>query len=363
MAAFGDSMRSTHRKLETKETRFRNFRKFPKDQILYWCNQVETTQPSHPFIALFQVTLHESDRPVIEAALKCLNSMIKSPNIQRFALDNQQNILIPLYKILEKMMDDISWELRDSTLELIGSLYEANSLLLESAIQHKIQDLVLKGIRDEELYVRSCALQTLQIICRDLWSWNSLAESHGNFASNLLDTLSDAESIPKRDAVDLFISWLSASHSYQQLLLLSRQEQGRMREKISKLFDEEDWEVKNRGVKFLKLVILNAMERETSIEIFMLLDGDHFLLEALKNYDRATRLETCYALQEVESNYSKILETCASLSFSSRIRQFYETLKTLDLDTLIQDANPENIYDSDEENDLIVEETTIIDCE
>jgi len=337
--------------------------KFPKDEVLFWCSQIDISQSSHPFTSLFEMILHESDRPVIEMALKCLNSMLKYVGIQRYVLENQQNVLIPLYQILVKMMDNISWELRDSTLELIGSIYGENSLLLESAIHHKIHDLVLKGVRDEELYVRSCALQTLQIICKNLRSWTSILESHENFSLGSLSTLSDGESIPKRDAVDLFISWLTTSHCYHQIVWLSRQEQGKMREKVSKLFDEEDWEVKNRGVKFLKLVLLSSMEQENALEVFSNLDGDAMLLEALKNYDRVTRLEACYALQEVETNFSKILEINVSSPFFLRLKQFYETLRTVDLDTLIQDANPENIYDSDEENDLMMEETTIIDCE
>lgn len=40
-----------------------------------------------------------------------------------------------------------------------------------------------------------------------------------------------------------------------------------------------------------------------------------------------------------------------------------ETIQSIDLEVVIQDSTAENVYDSDEEKDILVNETAVIDCE
>lgn len=58
---------------------------------------------------------------------------------------------------------DMSWEIRDSALELIRNLFEKDSILWESALKFGVTECVIKGLKDDELYTRSNAVLCLKV--------------------------------------------------------------------------------------------------------------------------------------------------------------------------------------------------------
>lgn len=59
---------------------------------------------------------------------------------------------------------DVSWEIRDSGLELIRCFFE-NSILWKNALKFGVTECVVKCLRDEELYTRANALICVKV-CR-----------------------------------------------------------------------------------------------------------------------------------------------------------------------------------------------------
>jgi hypothetical protein len=135
-----------------------------------------------PFQVVLYIIEHDSDRSVVATGLNTIKTILLSAsqdeNIIKQILTVHEKVVSRRYphnlnyfqnfcsifdNSVISLLNNISWELRDSAVEFISSFFE-NGFLSNYAIEHKFVTFVYDKLNDKEQYVRSTSLETLKVI-------------------------------------------------------------------------------------------------------------------------------------------------------------------------------------------------------
>nr|XP_061779036.1 BRCA1-associated ATM activator 1-like [Nerophis lumbriciformis] len=161
-----------------------------------------------------------------------------------------QQLREDLMTTVQKRVCDPRWEVRDSSVELLGQL--AGVLALKSEdLPSTSTPLLRAALQDPESYVRASVIAALARTLAPSWQQGAAPhQGQADLVRRLLDILSeDTEGFARRAVVRYFISWFSSSPSSSPLLLDS------VRCVLSLGSVDLDWEVKVHTLELAELLL------------------------------------------------------------------------------------------------------------
>ncbi|XP_013393268.1 BRCA1-associated ATM activator 1-like [Lingula anatina] len=161
--------------------------------------------------------------------------------------------------LLQRLLCDMRWEVRDSALEMIGQLpnHSTDPCSVCSWItQHDLHVLTWSSIKDGESYVRASGLRAVSSLSAHHVLWEDLlAKSNLQMDAVVQDVLSlletDSEAFPRRAAVQVLSSWYSiAPETTQAVILVS----------MTTAIKDFDWEVQVLVLAFWESVFTKCFQ-------------------------------------------------------------------------------------------------------
>ncbi|XP_061737247.1 LOW QUALITY PROTEIN: BRCA1-associated ATM activator 1 [Nerophis ophidion] len=201
--------------------------------------------------SVFEVLIQHMKNPDLDPTVlhKSYKAFIQWMNI---CTSFPQQLREDLMTTVQKRVCDPRWEVRDSSVELLGQL--AGVLALESEDLPSTSTPVLRAaLQDPESYVRASVIAALARTLAPSWQQGGGAAS--GTVRRLLDILSeDTEGFARRAVVRYFISWFSSSPSSSPLLLDS------VRRVLSLGSVDLDWEVKVHSLELAELLLDSVLK-------------------------------------------------------------------------------------------------------
>ncbi|XP_064626054.1 BRCA1-associated ATM activator 1-like isoform X2 [Lineus longissimus] len=156
-------------------------------------------------------------------------------------------------RLMQKLMCDVRWEVRDSALTFVAGVCASNSeKVTDWILEHNFQQFVMDGIKDSDNYVRATALSSIQQMfsCRQLWKTADQLEQLVDAAMEIITN--DAEGFPRRSAMSL-LCYLVKAGSIPETVL------PKTYSCVASARNDFDWEVKLHAIEFWEGVIANTL--------------------------------------------------------------------------------------------------------
>ncbi|KAI8099573.1 uncharacterized protein BX664DRAFT_321628 [Halteromyces radiatus] len=273
-------------------------------------NQVSSLELQSTFFKFMTLLISKMDDDSVDSQnlaliLSTFNQLLGHQPFQAYLL--QPEMTRPLMDVIRLKFVDVEWDVRDAVIEFVAGLFESRendhislNNKINFAISLDLPLLVLDRIKDQEAYVRASALRTVQMMMKTGPGWIFIQQHERlrNLSSTLPRLLYDTEAFVRRATLDA-MNCLVEHRSCEGLLLTQPDQDPTTDQKdilssdtLAMLMNDDDIEVRIRLCQLLdSLWQLRVHERNRSqqhsktrqgrLPYFYLLQGDHWLLEAV----------------------------------------------------------------------------------
>ncbi|KAI8342708.1 armadillo-type protein, partial [Chlamydoabsidia padenii] len=294
--------------------------------------------------------------------LSTLDELLAHRSFESYLLHDQKLKRLLMAAIRIKFAD-VEWDVRDAMIEFVCGLFTSkDGNKMNFAISLDLPLLVLDRIKDQEPYVRASALKTVQMMMKTGSGWLFIQQHERlrNLSRTLPHLLYDTEAFVRRATLDA-MSCLVAHRSCEGLLLTGPdtidQKECLSSDTLAMLMNDDDIEVRIRLCQLLdhlwqlKLHEKEQNKRHTSSNplpsYFYTLQGDHWLLESVKDGQRMVRLEAIKVIERIlATTATTTLEVDKKRPFMEDEEDvvFMKQLTELDLQHLKRTIDPEDLY-------------------
>ncbi|TPX56946.1 hypothetical protein SpCBS45565_g08311 [Spizellomyces sp. 'palustris'] len=309
---------------------------------------------------------------VVECLLTCLNNPAVRPqniklglDITRWVIDDPDQskpvlstLPTRISQTLSKLLADTRWDVRDSALEFMGSLFEwhhdsVSKPCLDFALTHHLAQVIFDRMDDADVYVRCTCLGALRRISENPRG-HAYLETHSLLHSLLTklltNSLHDTESLVRRASADVIVYLITEKQADKILFQI---EHSLLDAKtIRHVMDDVDTEVRALGVRLLEAVWDAGFEAspEEDARWFFEIGGDALCFAGVEDASRVVRKEMYRFLSKVvamECTTDEMEETGHKRGRASRgrVEEFVKRVKRdVDMNRLGDSCVTEHIY-------------------
>ncbi|CAG8636763.1 305_t:CDS:10, partial [Paraglomus occultum] len=299
---------------------------------------------------LLEILTNTSSEPRgIASVLETIATITGNPNVREYLTNS--SYATELVACVRDRCKDIRWDVRDSCLEFLKQLIMVEGCSL--SLMSELIEEVLIMLSDPESYVRASSLSVIQALIRSTLGWNYLTSNNLQYkiASMLPKILDDTETFVRRAVMELLIS-LIVERQCKMIILSDHNKEIMNPEKMSKLVNDPDFEVRIRVIQFLHVIwdhcefdrmrinkkFRGDQEKNESMLIdegeeeswFYWLKGDSLLVSAADDSSRLVRKEILKVLNILKSYLEPIVAT-----YNSQTNGFIPSKRPTDSENLI----------------------------
>ncbi|PRP81974.1 hypothetical protein PROFUN_10468 [Planoprotostelium fungivorum] len=333
------------------------------NEWMYWLQRSHNTENNlklklyDPFQVVTYIVEHDDDRSVAAAALRALQNILlaaaKEEEVlkQILSIRGNTNYCTILDNTLSNLLSNVSWELRDTAVEFCASCMLKEDYLCNYSLDHHYASFIFNAAKkDQEAFVRSTSLVSIQKICKLPSVWRDLRRKHADFPSALLKLSTDVDDLPRRALFELLEDWIFRENSLESLVEMTEG----LRDVLKECVSDEDWELQLRVIRFL--CGLCKSSEDSALRLFVNTNGDQLLSKAFDEGNRLVRIEVCRTMMVVSSRCSDNIR----VEFESRLSPFLKRIRDMDLEGTIKECSAEEMYGA--EDFLLETENEVIDC-
>ncbi|KAF9163936.1 hypothetical protein DFQ26_002008 [Actinomortierella ambigua] len=243
----------------------------------------------------------EGSSTPLKLILEAVQEFFADPGLGRVLV--HEEIGQQLAQRLQAKLYDMEWDVRDTVVEFIGSLfadkgsvqeegeeeedddeetYPATTASLQAqqqrrqprhgvawALKYNLLESVFQKLTDEESYVRAASVHSLELVMRNRFGWAAMSDPavrmEERLSAQLPELIRDSEAFVRRAVVDAMIC-LVKEREAGTVLLVNGTDLFIDAKFMSRLaLDDADWEVRMRACRFLAAVwdhsrLLNAQD-------------------------------------------------------------------------------------------------------